>query len=185
MANIYLIRHAHSDWTPDEMRPLSAQGRDDAKRLVEHFKGIGVSAIYTSPYLRAKQTVEPLARLLNLSLIEDDDLREQALGNHLGRWDTVHKAMWDDPGLRFPGGESNLDAKQRVLEAWRRIVASSSGGNAVIATHGNAMSLLLQAFDPSIGFDFWQSLRVPDIYQAEISNDGGICAYRRLEMEAR
>ena len=35
MAIIYLIRHAHIFWTPDENRPLSAQGSRDAIRVAD------------------------------------------------------------------------------------------------------------------------------------------------------
>jgi 2,3-bisphosphoglycerate-dependent phosphoglycerate mutase len=37
-----------------------------------------------------------------------------------------------------------------------------------IGTHGNLLALLLNYFDPVIGFDFWSQLSMPDIYQLEL-----------------
>ena len=40
ITNIIAIRHAHSDWTPDEYRPLSPSGRAKAAEVVTALKGL-------------------------------------------------------------------------------------------------------------------------------------------------
>ena len=35
MTCLFLVRHAHSVWTPDEMRPLSQSGLEDARRVAD------------------------------------------------------------------------------------------------------------------------------------------------------
>ncbi len=67
MSRFYVIRHAWADWTPDEMRPLSAEGRADARRIADLLIDSGIEAVYSSPYRRARQTVEPLSHRLRLS----------------------------------------------------------------------------------------------------------------------
>ena len=66
MDTFYLVRHSHAHWTPDEDRPLSAQGWEDAGRVADVLQEAPIGAIFTSPYRRARQTIAPLAGRLNL-----------------------------------------------------------------------------------------------------------------------
>jgi 2,3-bisphosphoglycerate-dependent phosphoglycerate mutase len=49
----------------------------------------------------------------------------------------------------------------------------------VLATHGNLLALILQHFDSTIGFSFWESLTMPDIYQLDC-DDGKPVSIQRL-----
>ena len=60
-------------------RPLAVAGRRDAERLADELAAEAVAAIYSSPYPRAVQTVEPLARRLGIEIRLVDDLRERLL----------------------------------------------------------------------------------------------------------
>ncbi len=69
--DLYLVRHAHAGnagaWSgPDDARPLSARGRDQAERLAAFLAAFLAGAgapplILTSPKLRASQTAAPIA----------------------------------------------------------------------------------------------------------------------------
>jgi broad specificity phosphatase PhoE len=66
VATFYVVRHAkagsRSHWTGDDRkRPLSKKGQQQAEALVEVFADLPVADIFSSPYLRCIQTVEPLA----------------------------------------------------------------------------------------------------------------------------
>jgi phosphohistidine phosphatase len=64
---LLLIRHADAlAGTPDELRPLSPEGRASARALGERLAAEGVrpAAILTSPLLRARETGEALAASL-------------------------------------------------------------------------------------------------------------------------
>lgn len=79
--SVYLVRHAKAgdrdEWSgTDHLRPLSRKGRTQAEGLVEHLGAKGVTRILSSSYLRCVQTVEPLARQLDLKVEEHDDLVE-------------------------------------------------------------------------------------------------------------
>ncbi len=78
---LYLIRHGHAgnkhNWSgPDELRPLSTKGRAQAERIADQFGHDGITRVISSPALRCRQTVEPLAEQLNLKVEDDDALAE-------------------------------------------------------------------------------------------------------------
>jgi phosphohistidine phosphatase len=61
---LYLVRHADATpGDPDELRPLSDEGRRQARELGEQLRddGIAPDVVLTSPLLRARQTGEALA----------------------------------------------------------------------------------------------------------------------------
>jgi phosphohistidine phosphatase len=60
---IVLVRHADAaPGTPDELRTLTREGREQARRLGERLRaeGIAPDAVLTSPLLRARETAEAL-----------------------------------------------------------------------------------------------------------------------------
>ncbi|MBP1609045.1 MAG: phosphoglycerate mutase [Acidobacteria bacterium] len=111
MSTLYLVRHAHAEWTPDENRPLSTRGSEDAKRVADTLCTYPLRAIYSSPALRARQTITHLAGRLGLSIHIEPDLQERRLGE--GVFEGYVKAVevtWRDPSFAHPGGESSLMA---------------------------------------------------------------------------
>ena len=85
MTALYLVRHAQPVYqgyqeTP-ELAPLSEKGRADSERLADFLQGKGIEQIYSSPYPRAVQTLEPLARRLGLPIELEPDLRERTVGS--------------------------------------------------------------------------------------------------------
>jgi len=176
MTVLYLVRHAHADWTPDEDRPLSAKGCADAQRVADLLQTCPISAVYSSPFRRARETVAPLAIRLGLPIHEIDGLRERELGT--GPTDsfvTAVQATWEDPSFVWPGGESNGAAQRRGVEVIQGLVDRYPGQQIAVGTHGNLLVLILQHFDPSVGFAFWQSLTMPDVYRLEVTDGRATC----------
>jgi len=185
-AVFYLVRHAHADWTPDEIRPLSPEGAKAAQELADHLAAYPVARIVSSDSLRAQQTVAPLARLLALPVVLEPDLRERrltasALPAEAFRGEEAHRdavrATWEAPHFAHPGGESNAAAQARGVAVLQRLRRAHSSRHTVLSTHGNLLSLILQHFDPSISFDFWASLRMPDVVVLTIDdqNQAKVC----------
>jgi 8-oxo-(d)GTP phosphatase len=80
-STIYLVRHAkalsRSEWTePDDLRPLTKAGQRQADELVQRLSGFSFARVITSPHLRCRDTVEPLAKARKLSLEVADQLAE-------------------------------------------------------------------------------------------------------------
>jgi phosphohistidine phosphatase len=78
---LHLLRHAHAgDWSTweghDSARPLTDKGRSQSERLGRFLAGLAFrpDLLITSPKIRAIQTAEIVARLLDASLAVDDRL---------------------------------------------------------------------------------------------------------------
>jgi len=74
---LYLVRHTEAaDGEPDELRPLTAEGREAARALGRKLADDGVrpDAVLTSPLLRARETGRELARPAGLEAQPDERL---------------------------------------------------------------------------------------------------------------
>src|ERR671915_1262503 len=60
-------------------RPLTEEGRRQAEELADELEPYHLSAVYSSPSRRAKETVEPTARRRGLAVQLLPDLRERVL----------------------------------------------------------------------------------------------------------
>ena len=72
---LILVRHAHSDpGDPDELRPLSARGREEARALGERLAVERPDAVVSSPLLRARETAAAIARAAGIEPRIDERL---------------------------------------------------------------------------------------------------------------
>jgi 8-oxo-dGTP diphosphatase len=81
MGKLYLVRHAKAGerrlWDGDDFtRPLSPKGWKQSELLASRFAPLGVSGLYSSPYVRCMQTLQPLADRLDLEVERDPRLSE-------------------------------------------------------------------------------------------------------------
>ena len=164
---LYLVRHAHTEWSEDDERPLSAAGREAAEEIGARLASEPIVAVYTSPSRRSVETIQPLADRLGLIPGIVPDLRERELPRvpSLAEFEGLVRDAWDRPGESPRGGESNLQAQARGLGALREAVARHAGAHVVLATHGNLLALILNGRVPTYGYEFWCGLTFPDIYQ--------------------
>jgi broad specificity phosphatase PhoE len=79
---IYVVRHAHAghrrDWDgpDDSQRPLTDKGWKQAAKIAKRLGDAGVSEIWSSPFTRCVESVEPLAERCDLSIGRTDALAE-------------------------------------------------------------------------------------------------------------
>ncbi len=83
---VYLVRHAHAGnraaWEEDDrLRPLSEKGWYQARGLADLLRHEGIDRLVTSPYVRCRQTLEPLASSLDLPIEEHAALEEGRSGS--------------------------------------------------------------------------------------------------------
>jgi phosphohistidine phosphatase len=94
---LYLVRHAEAaEGEPDELRPLTAEGRRAARELGERLasEGIRPDAVLTSPLLRARETGAEVGRPAGLEPEADERLAPGATAEDVraatgGRGETV------------------------------------------------------------------------------------------------
>jgi 2,3-bisphosphoglycerate-dependent phosphoglycerate mutase len=172
--DLLLVRHADAiePRTTDHdeaSRPLSIAGLRAAEELADELEAYNIDAIYSSPYRRARQTVEPVALRRELPIHELIDLRERLLSpaptpdwrDHLAR-------SWADADYALDGGESGRAAQRRataVLDLLRS--RHADGGRLLVASHGNLISLILQSLEPAVDLDFHLAMPMPAIYHLE------------------
>jgi len=78
--SIFLIRHASAGRRTvggnDIERPLDARGLDQAVRIADALDSANIDVVLTSPAVRCRQTVEPLAKIHGVEIELSDELWE-------------------------------------------------------------------------------------------------------------
>ena len=91
---VIFIRHAEKDLTQLDNPGLSDQGRvrvaELTRQLIDADVVAGIDAIYSTSYRRNTETVQPLAKILNLEInyynpTENEEILENILDNHKGK----------------------------------------------------------------------------------------------------
>jgi 2,3-bisphosphoglycerate-dependent phosphoglycerate mutase len=125
-----------------------------------------IAAVYSSPYPRARETVEPLAAALGLPIVVVDDLRERLLSpGVLDDWLSEVRRSFANPAYALSGGESSSRAGQRIGAVLDDLAGRHRGQTVVCASHGNLLALALRRRDPEIGFEFWRDMPMPALYR--------------------
>ncbi|MGM0792055.1 MAG: histidine phosphatase family protein [Bacillota bacterium] len=165
--NLYFVRHAHSTYTPDELaRPLSSRGFADAERITGILEKENIDIVISSPYRRAVQTVEGVAKVIGQEVIIEDGFKERNLSaKPVEDFNLAITKVWEEPSFSWEGGESNIDAQKRGIEATLKVLETYEGENIAVGTHGNIMVLIMNYFDEKYGFSFWEDLNMPDVYK--------------------
>jgi 2,3-bisphosphoglycerate-dependent phosphoglycerate mutase len=174
---VYLVRHCQATGQ-EPGAPLSAEGFQQAEQLAVWFADHAILRIVSSPYTRALQSVQPLAMQRGLVIETDERFRERTLcAEPLADWLERAADSYADLDLCLPGGESSRSAMARGVAALEEVLRHGAFP-AVVATHGNLLTLLLKHFDEAVGFEEWQRLTNPDIYC--LRYEGGMALVERL-----
>jgi len=162
---IKLIRHGESQANiaesdqisvADHLVPLTEKGLEQARQAgaTLGLSYLKQSLIYTSPLLRAKQTLAGIFEGAGISpeevqVREDPRIREVEHGYFDVK---AQKAMINTHGhfyYRYQGGESAADCYDRVsgfLESFVRSLQKTESKQAVIVTHGLALRVFVMRF---------------------------------------
>ena len=163
---IYLVRHAHSTYSPDEYgRGLSSNGQHDQKLVTDQMTEKHVDVILSSPYKRAIQTVEGIALQHNKDIQLIEAFKERTLaGKSVENFQEAIETVWLNESYAHPGGESNEEARNRGIDALKDVLKTYKGKSIVIGTHGNLLALIMSHFNQKYDVTFWRSLDMPDVY---------------------
>lgn len=145
-----LIRHGEAEHNKENVlsgnpvtpHHLTEKGKGEVKATAEKLKGKKIDFIFTSPFVRAKETADILAETLGISgaeIVEDNRLRELVTGDLDGKPVSVYHSYFSSPEEKFykptPHGETLLDMKRRVMEFLSEIDAAHQDKTILIVTH--------------------------------------------------
>ncbi|PTX97747.1 histidine phosphatase family protein [Opitutus sp. ER46] len=171
---LYWVRHAQSLPLPtvtDEERTLSPRGYEQAKEMVPVLQALGADRIYTSPFRRCRETLQPFAAAARLPLLEHAGLRERCFGTAwIDDFRDIWRQSWADFSYAVPGGENSLVCRDRVAAAAAELVRRHPGETLVLGSHGNAIALFLSSITPGYGIEAAGAVRTPDLLR--VVHDG-------------
>jgi 2,3-bisphosphoglycerate-dependent phosphoglycerate mutase len=169
---LYMVRHAESPYVhgQERTRGLSAEGWKAAARVAEIFAEIEMHVMVSSPYARARQTIQRIAKDKGLEIAEYEELAERLIAgpDRHEPWDVVKEAIrrsFDDKDFALEGGESTRKAQRRAIPVILKLLAEHRGRTIVVGTHGNIMTIILNFFDNRYGYAFWEASTQPDVYR--------------------
>ncbi|MHB8132902.1 MAG: histidine phosphatase family protein [Anaerolineaceae bacterium] len=157
MTTILLIRHGLNDWVGKKLVGripgvhLNKSGENQAKAIASVLKEIPISAIYSSPLERAFETALPLSLEISVPIITNDALQEIDFGEWQGKsikqlrrlklWKTVQN---EPEKMRFPGGESFVEAQIRLSQAVESIYTNHSKDEIILCfSHSDSIRLIV------------------------------------------
>ncbi|WP_054028406.1 histidine phosphatase family protein [Bacillus sp. FJAT-28004] len=169
---IYMVRHAESpfEFGQERTRGLSVEGIAAAKQVAEVLSEVDIHYMASSPYTRAMQTIQYLAELKSMNIVEYEELVERPIKglDYKAPWDVLYEGIrtsFTDKDFALEGGETTRSAEQRAIPVIERILVEHRGENVIIGTHGNIMTIIMNHYDDKYGFDFWNTTSKPDIYK--------------------
>jgi probable phosphoglycerate mutase len=150
---LVLIRHGQTAWNAgageERFRgrtdlPLDDIGRTQARALAERLKTEPLAALYTSPLVRAQQTIQPLAGELGLKVLPHEGLLDINYGRFQGlthaeaiaTYPEQYAAWSTSPGkVRFPGGENLAEVQVRLLALLDELATCHPGQTIALVGH--------------------------------------------------
>lgn len=140
MITIELVGHMDAGdrrlWTEDQdLRPLSELGRRQAARMAEALAHGPVDGLSSSPALRCRQTLEPLAARFGLAIAPIPELRETDGFLPPPGWDGLPPDLAPALGGAYAAG--------RASAALRQIMTGLPEGRVIVCSHGDVVPALI------------------------------------------
>jgi 2,3-bisphosphoglycerate-dependent phosphoglycerate mutase len=176
---LLLVRHCEATGPPANV--LTETGRAQAVALASRLAPLAIDHVVSSPYARARATIEPFSKRSGLPIHIDERLAERTLSAvPTDAWREAVRRSFVDLDARLPGGESGREVLAR---GWAALHALLAEGHRlpVAVSHGQLMSLVLHSIDAGFGHAGWESLRNPDVILLE-SDAAERFRFRRLEV---
>lgn len=157
MSKIYLVRHGESVANTKGIYQgqtyntlLSNVGKKQAEALANYFVDKEVEMILASPLRRTKETARKVANLKHLKIFDTPEVIETNHGEWeglekkviLNRWPNIYQLWLNKPSeVRFPGGETFLETRKRIICWWNRITKEDT--NLLVVTHDNIIRIIV------------------------------------------
>lgn len=175
MTDVYFVRHAEPNFdNPDvEYRELTPKGLRDRTRVTEYLADKEIHRVFSSPYTRSVDTIRDFADRFGHEVTLVDDFRERKVSTAPVRdLLSFYHDQWMDFSHRLIGGECLSEVQDRNIRALKRLLAEHPGENMVVGSHGTALSLIVNYFDPAFDYDRFEEIRELMPWVVRLSFDG-------------
>lgn len=157
----------------EEKCALTDAGKKQVEKSAKELTSTGITKIYASPFMRARETAEIMAEHLGLdasAIVVDERLREVDFGSLDGgaydeflTYEKEHVATYD---TRLPEGESYLEAKRRFGAFLYEVEHTKRGETVLIVSHGIALETLAAVAE---GADMQRSKEILDTLAPQLA----------------
>jgi len=142
---------------------LDDNGREQACRIGRLLAGRGITAIQSSPQMRARQTAQPIAGQAGVPIEIADAVDEIDVGDWTGRPVSALEAdplwqLWNRArgSARPPRGESMQELQQRVVRHLYGLASECPDARVVVVSHAEVIrAALLHVLKLPLD-DFWK-----------------------------
>lgn len=175
MKKVYFVRHSKPDFSvmDDSSRPLTNEGLKDCKKVTNYLINKNIDKIYSSPFKRSYDTIKDFAEKANLPIHVIDDFRERKISNEwIDDFDWFVKKQWSDFSYKLKCGENLREVQHRNIKALKDVIADKKNDNIVIATHGTALSTIINYYDPSFHYEKFLDIKNLMPFIVEIEFEG-------------
>ena len=174
--NLFLVRHGETIYNRDDRiggdSDLTDKGREQANALAEHFATIRIPIIFTSNYIRTRQTATPIAERQNpCSIIALPEFNEIHAGVCEGmtyeeiRQNMPHVAKARGPNKYryvYPEGEGYKTMEDRVHRGLKKVFFLNNYGENIMIVGHRAVNRMILAY-----FLTRQEEEIPYIYMPQ------------------
>lgn len=145
MTKVYFVRHAQPkhEWGIDRTRPLTEEGINDTRVVLNFFKDKKIDVFYCSPYKRSIDTIASAAAFFGKDIITDERLREREKGPN-GNNHGMFQKRWADHNYHEEGGESIAMVQARNIEVLKVKIWSTSTSIAILKKSLRATCALIK-----------------------------------------
>lgn len=176
MTKIIFVRHAEKEKNievADRERPLTAAGILASEALVQQLEAYCFDRIFSSPFKRAMDTVEPLAKANKLNVEEVIALQERLVKRTgIEKPDDYVARQWEDFNYKLAGGESLNEVQKRLIDTIEQLVIAFPTETVLIGTHGTALATILNYYDETFGIEQYKKLKPKMPYAVEMIFQG-------------
>ena len=155
---LYIIRHGQTDMNIAKKIqgrqdiPLNERGHFQAQCLGKAMENRPITAVFSSPQIRAMETAIAVASPAGVPVIPVRDLMEINYGVWEGKTEeellrddrALYEAWWSHPAETAPPeGESINQVNERCRQAWKEIKPQLTGDAAIVA-HGGLLAHFME-----------------------------------------
>jgi 2,3-bisphosphoglycerate-dependent phosphoglycerate mutase len=187
MKKIIFIRHGKAAMAgQDHERELDEDGIIQANSLKKKLIELGLknTKVYSSPFKRAVQTIEPFLSekngnkaIITTDLEEIHMPKDEKLSKH-----QIIEKMWEDELFKVGNGISHSEHFNKIKPFLDEVFNKfkSENEDIIMITHGVLIGIILKFFfDIEFGFNDWKKMTMPDIYMLSFDKDNNFIEMKR------